>query len=569
MTFQAGVARVDITPDCIGMGMLGWGDESHRVRGVKRPLYVRVVALRAETSGNRLLFGCVEICFITEALRASVLETLAKQHSELKIRDEELLLTATHSHNAPGGHSRYLLYNLSIPGFQPQILKTYSDGIVAAIVAACQSMEPAHVRLSSGYFAADSKVAFNRSPEAWEQNPEARSSVNVDREMVLLRFDSVTGKPLGCVNWFPVHATSIHRDFHYIHSDNKGVAADALEADARKMGNTGFVSVFAQGAAGDITPNFMMHPGLRDLRGPYADDEKSCEFNANLQAELARKLYHDAARSEPLAGEIESIIERHDFSRIDVAPEFAGGKQGVRTAPGVIGCNFLRGTAEGRGAPGWLVWLGIGLSRLMTYVRYFGIVLAGHKIKPPWHSDACHGRKITFMESGRGRIFGITRLAGFFVPSFFHPTIRNLKQIARDPITSRAPFTPQILPLQFVKLGPLALIAVPAELTTVAGRRLRNTVAERIRDRGFERIILCGYSNAYAGYVTTYEEYQLQLYEGASTHFGMWTLAGYQTAFSGLCRRMLSRAPKEVQAEPGGNHVGNVGEKRGSIGVSR
>ncbi|MBI3555012.1 MAG: neutral/alkaline non-lysosomal ceramidase N-terminal domain-containing protein [Deltaproteobacteria bacterium] len=553
MRFQVGVARVDTTPDGLGMGMLGWGDDAHRVQGVKRPLHTRVAVLRAGLTGTRLIFACIEICFVTEALRAAVLEQLAALHPELAVRDEELLLSATHVHNAPGGHSKYLLYNLTIPGFQPRILEAYTDGVVRAIAEACGTMKPAQVRMSSGHFAPDSKVAFNRSLEAWRQNPDAQEGEEIDREMVLLRFDGEDGRPLGCVNWFPVHATSIHRDFPYIHSDNKGVAADILEEDARGKGHTGFVSVFAQGAAGDVTPNFVKHAGLRDLRGPFRDDEKSCEFNAHLQATLARKLYEDAARAAPLTGEIESVIERHDFSRIEVDAEFAGGRQGVRTSPGVIGCNMLRGTAEGRGGPGWLILLGVLMSRATTYLRYFGIILRGKKIKPPWHLDASQGCKIAFMESGRGRIFGISRLAGFFVPSFFHPTIRNLKLMARDPVTSRAPFTPQILPLQFVRLGPLALIAVPAELTTVAGRRLRDTVADRIRERGFERVILCGYANAYAGYVATCEEYQLQHYEGASTHFGMWTLAGYQTAFSQLCRRMFvqQRGIQMPAAQPG------------------
>ena len=43
--------------------------------------------------------------------------------------------------------------------------------------------------------------------------------------------------------------------------------------------------------------------------------------------------------------------------------------------------------------------------------------------------------------------------------------------------------------------------------------------------------MLCPYANAYSGYVTTFEEYQLQLYEGGHCLFGQWSLAALQTAF--------------------------------------
>ena len=81
---------------------------------------------------------------------------------------------------------------------------------------------------------------------------------------------------------------------------------------------------------------------------------------------------------------------------------------------------------------------------------------------------------------------------------------------------------------------------MPAEFTTVAGRRLASTAMKELAGTGIERMIVAGYSNAYSGYVTTCEEYQLQAYEGASTHFGMWTLAGYQTVAARFCRRLAT-----------------------------
>jgi neutral ceramidase len=60
---------------------------------------------------------------------------------------------------------------------------------------------------------------------------------------------------------------------------------------------------------------------------------------------------------------------------------------------------------------------------------------------------------------------------------------------------------------------------------------------------------LAGYANAYAGYVTTPEEYAVQDYEGASTHFGKWTLPAWQTEFDKLAQRLLSGNPR-ARVEP-------------------
>ena len=40
------------------------------------------------------------------------------------------------------------------------------------------------------------------------------------------------------------------------------------------------------------------------------------------------------------------------------------------------------------------------------------------------------------------------------------------------------PWQPDIVPLQLLRIGQLVMIAVPGEFTTMAGRRLRNSVSE-------------------------------------------------------------------------------------------
>ena len=112
------------------------------------------------------------------------------------------------------------------------------------------------------------------------------------------------------------------------------------------------------------------------------------------------------------------------------------------------------------------------------------------------------------------------------------------------------PWTPQVLPIQLAVIGDVALIAVPHEFTTVAGRRLRATVEAALGRLGVTRTVLVGYANAYAGYVTTPEEYELQDYEGASTHFGKWTLPAYQTVFARLAASLCGDVQPPWTARP-------------------
>lgn len=53
------------------------------------------------------------------------------------------------------------------------------------------------------------------------------------------------------------------------------------------------------------------------------------------------------------------------------------------------------------------------------------------------------------------------------------------------------------------------------------------------------RVILSGLSNTYSSYVTTFEEYQHQRYEAASTAFGAYTLAAYIQEFSELVNKLM------------------------------
>ena len=56
------------------------------------------------------------------------------------------------------------------------------------------------------------------------------------------------------------------------------------------------------------------------------------------------------------------------------------------------------------------------------------------------------------------------------------------------------PLYPQVLPLSIVQIGSLAIVGLPGEITTMAGRRLRETVAAALGS-SVEHVVLAAYMN--------------------------------------------------------------------------
>ena len=143
-------------------------------------------------------------------------------------------------------------------------------------------------------------------------------------------------------------------------------------------------------------------------------------------------------------------------------------------------------------------------------------------------------------ETGERKMFGNSNIKNLIVPSRVDKTIAIFKQHYKNGGLNGKPWTPQILPLQIIIIGNMAIAGIPAEITTVAGRRLKKTIYDILKER-VDRVIISPYANAYSGYITTYEEYQVQCYEGGHTVFGEWTLAAYQTKFKELALQMLKK----------------------------
>ncbi|KAG8326754.1 Neutral ceramidase [Homalodisca vitripennis] len=99
---------------------------------------------------------------------------------------------------------------------------------------------------------------------------------------------------------------------------------------------------------------------------------------------------------------------------------------------------------------------------------------------------------------------------------------------------------PSVVSTQLALVGDVALVCVPGEFTTMAGRRLRDALRQTLHFASNKNVLIIGLCNTYADYITTPEEYKVQRYEGASTIFGPYTLPLYLDIYRKLAQATLS-----------------------------
>jgi len=202
-----------------------------------------------------------------------------------------------------------------------------------------------------------------------------------------------------------------------------------------------------------------------------------------------------------------------NFSDITVASNYTNTHQQEHTCIGALGDSFAAGTTDGPGDFNFVQDCNVS-----TCNPYWNL-LASFLSDPTPEQIACQVPKPILLNTGA--------------------------------IHFPAPWTPVILPLQIFRLGQLFIIGVPGEFTTMSGRRLRDSVKKTLMSYGAPNdtiVVIAGLSNEYSHYITTYEEFQYQRYEGASTLFGPNTLAAYQQEYDILASSMM--ANKAVPVGP-------------------
>ncbi len=507
--YLVGAGIYDITGPAGEIVMMGFAVPEQKTSGIH--IRLRARAFIFGDGERRVVFVSCDLGMLFQMVKLKVAEKIAADPELAPHYDERnVLLSATHTHSGPGGYSGYFLYDVTIKGFVRRNFDTIVDGIYQAIKRAHRNLEPGRVFVHEGTLEG---VGANRADAPYDNNPEEERSLydgNTDKTFTLLKLVAKGGEELGMVSWFGVHPDSIGPDNTLISGDNKGIAAYLFERDKGTdyLAEKTFVAAFAQASAGDVTPNI----GYGQAPGEITFEKNGSLENATLrQYEKAKALYDTA--TERLRGSIDSRHEWVDMRTLYV--EAAG----TTTAPAAMGASFSAGSPFDNPTPVTLFPNGTTVATLAlrenrSLARLMGLCKAIFAIAWPSTLGAkfrgSHAEKPVLLPTGIAHL------------NLMGPTM-----------------TPQIMPLQVLKIGSLAVIAVPAEVTTMAGRRFKRAVLEALAPAGVKYAVVSSLANSYSSYCATREEYAKQWYEGAGTQFGPHEQAAFQQEFVKLSQAIV------------------------------
>jgi len=499
--YLIGTGIYDITGPAAEIVMMGFAVGDQKTSGIHTRLRSR--AYIVGDAQKRVVFVSADLGMMFQMVKLKVAEKIAQNPDLSRYYSEKnILLSATHTHGGPGGYSGYFLYDFTINGFIKRHFETIVNGIYLSILNAHNNLEPGKILVNEGTL---DGVGGNRAEEAYNNNPAAERAQyagNTDKTFTLLKFVTNRGEEIGMVNWFAVHTDSIGPDNRLITADNKGWSSYLFEKDqgTNYFAAKTFVGAFAQSNGGDVTPNIGFGQAPPDLT---LSGNKSLGNAVLKQYQKARDLYDNA--SEEVTG---SIDYRHEW--VDMRKLVVDKEQTTTCAAG-MGASFSAGSPFDNPSPAplfpngttvdSLVWSeNAGKTALSKILGgFFALIWTDTSDK---NYQSCHAEKPILIPTGIAHV------------NINGPTM-----------------TPQIMPLQIIKIGSVALIAVPAEVTTMSGRRFRKAVVNELAPLGVRYGVVSSLANSYASYLATREEYAKQWYEGAATLFGPHEQAAFQQEF--------------------------------------
>ncbi|KAM4526371.1 neutral ceramidase [Fundulus diaphanus] len=527
--YLIGVGRADCTGPPAEIPLMGYANPQQTAAGIHTRLFSRAFII--DDGSRRVVFVTADVGMVSQRLRLEVLQALKEKYGDL-YRQDNVVLSGTHTHCGPAGYFQYTLFMLTSKGYIKASMEPLVNGIVKSIDIAHSNMKQGRIYRHRGELGDSS---LNRSPHSYLNNPEKerqRYKSNTEKQVLVLKFTDLDGNGMGMISWFAVHAVSMNYTNRMVSSDNMGYASYLLEKDKNPgelPGQGSFVAGFSSSNLGDVTPN---------TRGPYCVNtglpcdylNSSCPVGGTKMCQAfgpgddmfdstriighniylkAKELYANA--SEEVTGPIQSAhqwvnmtdvtVKINDTHTVSTCKPALGHSFGAGTIDGGGDLNFTQGAVEGDP-----FWDGIRDTLLGP---------------PSNQTKECHHPKPILLSTGE--------------------------------MNWPLPWHPQIVDVQIITIGSVAVIAVPGEMTTMSGRRLREAVKEELESVDTfsnTEVVIAGLSNVYTHYITTYEEYQVQRYEGASTIYGPHTLTAYLSKYRKLAKAIAQDRVSELPVGP-------------------
>uniref|UniRef100_A0A8C4DS38 Neutral ceramidase n=1 Tax=Dicentrarchus labrax TaxID=13489 RepID=A0A8C4DS38_DICLA len=508
---------------------MGYANPQQTAAGIHTRLYSRAFII--DDGKQRVVFVTADVGMISQRLRLEVLKALQLKYGNL-YRQDNVVLSGTHTHSGLAGYFQYTLFMISSKGYIKTSIKPLVNGIVKSIDIAHATIKPGRIYRSRGEL---DDSSLNRSPHSYLNNPEDerhRYKWNTDKQVLVLKFTDLDGDGIGMLSWFAVHAVSMNYTNRMVSSDNMGYASYLLEQDKNPgdlPGQGGFVAGFSSSNLGDVSPNIKgphcVNTGLPcdylnsscpvggtkmcKAFGPGDDMFESTRIIGHSIYRKAKELYATAV--EEVTGLVHSAHQWVNMTDVTVQ---INDTHTISTCKPALGHSFAAGTTDGGGD------LNFTQGAVEGDPFWDGIrdALLG---EPSNQTQKCHHPKPILFSTGE--------------------------------MNWPLPWHPEIVDVQIITIGSIAVVAVPGEMTTMSGRRLREAVKQELESEGAFRdseVVIAGLSNVYTHYITTYEEYQVQRYEGASTIYGPHTLSAYLQKYRGLARAIAQDRVSELHVGP-------------------
>jgi neutral ceramidase len=227
---RAGVATVDITPP-VGYAMWGYGARHDKPSvGVLDPLHARALVL--DTGGERIAIVALDLGRAPPRQSTAVIEKAVKSEAGVN----HIFLVGSHTHHGP------VIEVDTWPNPEHSYVRDLEKKLSAVIVEAAKSLQPARLGIAS------KEVPYNRNRHTKREPP-------VDREFLVLRIDSMDGKPIAYAVNFAAHPTMYDAKMMKFSADFPGALSELVQKE------TGAPCLFLQGAAGDMSTNRGSAPG--------------------------------------------------------------------------------------------------------------------------------------------------------------------------------------------------------------------------------------------------------------------------------------------------------------------
>ncbi|XP_040294244.1 neutral ceramidase [Bufo bufo] len=528
--YLIGAGRADCTGLLADIPLMGYASGDQRAAGLHTRQYSRAFIVADPDNSKRVVFVSSDIGMVSQRVRLEAMKKLKSKYGDL-YRQDNVLFSGTHTHSGPAGYFQYTIFRLTSQGFSRESTDAIVNGIVKSIDIAHAGMRRGRVFVNRGIL---DKSQINRSPTSYLRNPEserARYPSDTDKDVVIMKMVDMNGVDVGLVSWFAVHAVSMPNTNHLISSDNLGYASYLFEQaknGGSLPGEGSFVAAFASTNLGDVTPNtkgpHCINTGLPCdnptstcpeggvttciATGPGENMFESTRIIGEQVFEKAMELYNSSAKEM-----LETVNFAHQWVDMSNVTVKLNETHNATTCKPALGYSFAAGTIDGPGL--------INFTHGMTEGDPFWDALRDALLGVPSNETTkCHQPKPILLNTGE--------------------------------TNGSIPWHPTIIDVQIITIGSLAILAVPGEFTTMSGRRLREAVKKELDPLDTKNIdvVIAGLSNVYTHYITTFEEYQAQRYEAASTIYGPHTLSAYLQLFRGLAKAIAEDTVAELPKGP-------------------